>query len=118
MFSISRVLLQVEMFILAASTHKMPAKEGYKSHSPHISIEDGAIHDVEDFATAFIRMNNGMIIQLETSWNHHIPEDVFQFESVRNKGGQKHTPARHFEDGRKRRLIDKLSIPIRKSAQL
>ena len=33
-----------------------------------------------------------MIIQLETSWNHHIPEDVFQFEVYGTKGGSKAYP--------------------------
>lgn len=89
---LARFIAGGDVHSVVASTHKMPAKEGYKSHSPHISIEDGAIHDVEDFATALIRMNNGMIIQLETSWNHHIPEDVFQFEVYGTKGGAKAYP--------------------------
>ena len=77
---------------VSAATHKMPEPLSYKSDSPHMSIEEGGVHDVEDFAAALVRMDNGVTVLLETSWNHHIPEDVFQFEVYGTKGGAKAYP--------------------------
>jgi len=78
---------------VSASTQKMPEPLSCESASPHVSIEKGSIHDVEDFATALIRMDNGVTVLMETSWNHHIQEDVFQFEVYGTKGGAKAYPS-------------------------
>lgn len=77
---------------VSATTHKMPEPLSFKSASPHMSIEEGSIHDVEDFAAALVRMDNGVAVLMETSWNHHIPEDVFQFEVYGTRGGAKAYP--------------------------
>lgn len=69
-----------------AVTHKMPGKQAV-SNAPHLSADSGQIHDVEDFASALIRMDNGVTIQFETSWNHHVESDVFQLEVFGTKGG-------------------------------
>ena len=62
------------------------------SNAPHISIDSGDIHDVEDFASALIRMDNNITIQFETSWNHHVESDLFQFEVYGTKGGARAYP--------------------------
>lgn len=45
--------------------------------------------DVEDFATGFVRFDNGMILEVETSYNIHIPADVNNVELYGNKAGIK-----------------------------
>lgn len=71
---------------VSAVTHKMPGEQA-ASNAPHMSADNGQIHDVEDFASALIRMDNGVTIQFETSWNHHVESDVFQIEVYGTKGG-------------------------------
>ena len=69
-----------------AVSHKMPDNPA-GSYAPHMSADAGGLHDVEDFASALIRLDNGIAIQFETSWNHHIESDVFQLEAYGTKGG-------------------------------
>ncbi len=90
---LARYVAEGNAISVSASTHKMPGSLSCESASPHMSIEEGTVHDVEDFATALIRMDNGVTVLMETSWNHHIPEDVFQFEVYGTKGGAKAYPS-------------------------
>lgn len=85
---LARFLVGGDAASVSAITNKMPVETTQmESHAPHTSVEKEALHDVEDFACALIRLNNGVAIQFETSWNHHLAEDVFQLEVYGSKGG-------------------------------
>lgn len=77
---------------VSAVTNKINACDCSESFSPHKSADNATIHDVEDFAFALIRMDNGACINLETSWNHHLENDIFQFEVYGDQCGSKAYP--------------------------
>lgn len=77
---------------VSAVTKKLNC-EASSSSSPHFSADkEISLHDVEDFAFANIRMDNGVAICFETSWNHHLQSDVFQLEVYGTKGGARAYP--------------------------
>lgn len=53
---------------------------------------DARGNDVEDFATAMIRFENGAVMHFETSWTMNIKEDTVYTEIFGNKGGAKLEP--------------------------
>ena len=62
--------------------------------------EAGAAYDVEDFATAMIRMCNGATVQLEASWMRHQEQGNLQnVEMYGTKAGAELYPARLHREG-------------------
>ncbi len=60
----------------------------YNEFNEHLSKKTGAPVDVEDFATAFVRLDNGASIHLDVSWASHIPEgDRIFTELLGSDGG-------------------------------
>ncbi len=88
---LARYLAGGQASAVTACTNKIP-EETVRSYAPHFSADAASRHDVEDFASAFIRMDNGVSIQFETSWNHHIESDIFQIELYGDKGGVRAYP--------------------------
>ena len=52
--------------------------------------------DVEDFATAFVRFDNGAVLHVEVSFSAHIKEDVLSLDLQGLKGGMKIEPKLEF----------------------
>ena len=53
-------------------------------------VAPGAVYEVEDLASAFMRFTNGAAMQLEVSWAAYLKEgDEFGFELMGDKGGAK-----------------------------
>ena len=59
---------------------------------------DHKTYTVEDFAAGSIRMKNGAIIHIESSFAAHIEKDVFSFTLVGEKGGANWDPLGMFYD--------------------
>ena len=62
--------------------HNRPLAEGWAVK------DDGRFKkDVEDFATAFVRFDNGMLLEIETSYNLNIAKETNAVELYGNKAG-------------------------------
>lgn len=56
--------------------------------SADASNQDNSIFDVEDFSTAYIRFENGMVLSLEVSWALNGPQDdAVKVDAYGTKGG-------------------------------
>lgn len=60
--------------------------------------EEGGKFDVEDFANAFIRLENGATILLQTSWASHVAEEKLGASIQGTKAGVEWPPLRLFTD--------------------
>ncbi len=61
---------------------------GYVASSPG----EENICDVEDLATALVRFDNGAVLQIETSYDLNLKEDVYAMQLFGDKGGIRITP--------------------------
>ena len=74
----------------------------------YVASDSGAINDVEDFAQATIRFDNGGVMMLETSYALNSPDPVCRIELYGTKAGCITDPLRILEDnGKELRTIDK-----------
>lgn len=64
---------------------------GYMASSAGESGEEN-ICDVEDLATALVRFDNGAVLQIETSYDLNLKEDVYAMQLFGDKGGVRITP--------------------------
>lgn len=53
----------------------------------YMSADYAADTNVEDSAMALIRFDNGVALSFETSWSHHVKEDVLQMEVFGSRAG-------------------------------
>lgn len=63
-----------------------PEVKGFKGYTSS-GRGEGDICDVEDFATAMVRYDNGMVLQLEASFSLNIQKDVGKIELYGTKAG-------------------------------
>ena len=74
----------------------------------YLASDAGAINDVEDFAQATIRFDNGGVMMLETSYALNSPDPVCRIELYGTKAGCITDPLRILEDnGKELKTIDK-----------
>lgn len=59
---------------------------------------DYKTYTVEDLAVGHIRFDNGAILQIESSFAAHIPEDKHDFEAIGTKGGCRWSTAEIYTD--------------------
>ncbi len=53
-----------------------PVEDGtWESSDVREGLRDGKVFDVEDFATAWIRFDNGLVMTLTTAWTANVPRD-------------------------------------------
>lgn len=73
---------------VSAVTHRGAGK-GAAGLSKYTSVDGAgaALSNVEDSAFALIRFDNGVCVQFETSWVHHIGQDVLQMEVFGDSAG-------------------------------
>lgn len=72
-----------------------PKGEGMSTYG---NAESGGSFDVEDLASAFIRLENGASLALEASWASHIKEDKIYTELCGTKGGASVDPLTVYKD--------------------
>jgi predicted dehydrogenase len=61
--------------------------------------QDNSIFDVEDFTSAFIRFENGLVIQLEASWALNGPQDdALKVDVFGSRGGLSLDPLRFYSE--------------------
>jgi len=58
-----------------------------RGNSKYQSMDREEYNDVEDLAIAFIRLDNGATLTVETSWSQHIKENLTYIELYGNKAG-------------------------------
>ncbi|HEY3297145.1 MAG TPA: Gfo/Idh/MocA family oxidoreductase, partial [Armatimonadota bacterium] len=58
------------------------------------TAEKGGVFDVEDLATALVRMDNGATLILDASWASHIEKDALYTTLLGTKGGAEVDPAK------------------------
>ncbi|MBE6653422.1 MAG: Gfo/Idh/MocA family oxidoreductase [Ruminococcaceae bacterium] len=74
----------------------------------YLASDAGAINDVEDFAQATIRFDNGGVMMLETSYALNSPDPICRIELYGTKAGCITDPLRILEDnGKELKTIDK-----------
>ncbi len=56
-------------------------------HNRYLSKDPNKESDVEDFASALVRFDNGAALQVEVSFNAHIEKDELYLELLGEKGG-------------------------------
>ncbi len=62
-------------------------QENIKHHARYTSKDPLKTSDVEDFASALVRFDNGAALQVEVSFNAHIEKDELTLEILGDKGG-------------------------------
>jgi len=62
-------------------------QENIRYHKRYLSADPSKTSDVEDFASAMIRFDNGAALQVEVSFNAHVEKDVISLELLGEKGG-------------------------------
>lgn len=62
-------------------------QESIKHHDRYLSKDPLTTSDVEDFASAMIRFDNGAVLQVAVSFNAHIEKDELSLELLGEKGG-------------------------------
>lgn len=62
-------------------------QENIKHHARYLSKDPLKTSDVEDFASAMIRFDNGAALQVEVSFNAHVEKDELTLELLGEKGG-------------------------------
>lgn len=73
--------------------NKLGARNNIKiSNGGYVSSDKGDIFDVEDFATALIRFDNGAVLSIETSFSLNIKQDAGCLELFGTKAGAKLNP--------------------------
>ena len=72
------------------------AKGGVAQYSTDTSAKVEFKHDVEDFATALIRFDNGFVLSVEASFNLNIKHDIGTIELYGTKAGVKIDPGLEF----------------------
>ena len=68
----------------------------YNEFADFMSESTGAPVDVEDFAAAFVKLDNGATIVLDVSWMSHIPEGDFVNTQVFGTEGGAHITRRYW----------------------
>jgi predicted dehydrogenase len=82
---------------VTGSTYAMFGPKGEGSGSWGTAVAGGT-YDVEDLAAAFIRLDSGATVILETSWISHIKQDVLYTNLMGTKGGAEFDPLRIYTD--------------------
>ena len=74
--------------------NKLGNRKNLVDQPPYVSIGSTSddICDVEDFASAVIRFENGGVVSVETSFDLNLKEDIGTFEVFGTKGGGKLSP--------------------------
>ncbi|QDU32894.1 putative oxidoreductase YcjS [Poriferisphaera corsica] len=98
----------LEMCHYAMGSPKPVAASGmtwtYLGNKPSDQVEsiwkgwDYKTYDVEDLAVGHIRFDNGAVIQVESSFAAHIPENKIDFQLMGTKGGATWDDSRIFKD--------------------
>ncbi|MCL1964140.1 MAG: Gfo/Idh/MocA family oxidoreductase [Firmicutes bacterium] len=80
--------------VYGATFRKLFARENIKSKPGYVaaSATDHDICDVEDFATAMIRYENGAVVNVDASFSLNIKEDIGRVELFGTKAGAKLEP--------------------------
>lgn len=66
----------------------VPVEDGvWESSDVREGLRDGSIFDVEDFATAWIRFEGGLVMTLETAWTANLPRDRVYANLLGTKAG-------------------------------
>lgn len=68
-------------------------------HAADSETQNQVVFDVEDFASAYLRFNNGIVLHLEVSWAINGPQDEsLKVEVYGTKGGMTLVPLRFFSE--------------------
>lgn len=80
--------------VYGATFQKLGNRRGLKEHVEYSSVirSENDICDVEDFATAMVRYDNGAVLNVEASFCLNIKEDVGKIELFGTAGGAKLDP--------------------------
>lgn len=80
--------------VYGAAFEKLHGRPGCKDRVEYTSNGAGAddICDVEDLATALVRYENGAVLQIETSYDLNLKEDLYSVQLFGDKGGVRIAP--------------------------
>ena len=70
----------------------------YAKFGPEMAREQGKVYDVEDLATAMVKLENGATVILEASWHSHVGRESIYTQLVGTKGGAEFDPLRIYTD--------------------
>lgn len=71
---------------------KLGSRDDLKSEKGWVASDHGNIFNVEDFATALIRFDNGAVLSVETSFSLNLKQDCGTIEFFGTKAGAKLSP--------------------------
>lgn len=79
--------------VYGVTANKIGPMEDIKHHSRYLAYSAGSgVCDVEDFATAIIRFDNGAALHVEVSFSGHIAKEELSLEILGAKGGMTINP--------------------------
>jgi predicted dehydrogenase len=70
----------------------------YAKFGPAMAKQQGKTYDVEDLATAMVKLENGATIALEASWHSHVERERSYNQFIGTKGGAEFDPLRIYTD--------------------
>ncbi|MEG1441230.1 MAG: Gfo/Idh/MocA family oxidoreductase [Oscillospiraceae bacterium] len=92
--------------VYGATFNNIGPRNNIKNFARYYPKDKNEFSNVEDFATAMVRFDNGAILNVEVSFSAHIKEDEISLDIFGSKSGMKFEPSLEIYTEKYDRLVD------------